>query len=159
MSEEITVNLEAFTPEELIAAIKAKRKIEKYQKKSLLEQLIINIKNKGYTWGTIAALVAGGGFWQKEKILKIVSPPISITQQEIAEANSTNLLMAKEMHILANDHDKKLDKIYQKMLEIDNRLEEYLNQGFIEEAKHKRQIEQMSNYMLQLRNDIKGFHY
>jgi len=126
MSEEITVNLDAFTAEELIAAVRAKRKIEKYQKKSLFEQLVINVKNKGYTVGTIAAVLAGGGIWQKDNILKVISPPIVISQEEITEANSTNVLMVKEMHLLANDHNEKLKKVYSKLLKIENKVNKIL---------------------------------
>ncbi len=94
MSEEFKINLKDFSEAELKAAIKAKKKIDQFQRKPIWQQLGIVLKQKGITISAIAALITVW-VWQKENILRILNPPTEIINKAII---AHNLPEAVELH-------------------------------------------------------------
>ncbi len=112
MSEEFKVNLKDFSESELKAAIKAKREIDRFQKKPIWEQLKIILKQNGISLTAIAALLTGG-IWQKDNIIRVINPPADVINEQIL---AHNLPEAVELHT------RKIDALSKALNELDVRL-------------------------------------
>lgn len=113
MNEFEHIDLDDYSDEQKREAIRDHLKMIRYQELNVLEQFMINLRNKGYSVGTLLILFAGGGLWQKDKIAMFFNP--EITQSEITEANSSNELVLKEIKVLLGRHGGGISKV-QKLL-------------------------------------------
>lgn len=103
-----SVVLERYSEEELKAAIKTKRKVDTIKKKLL--------------YSAIGFLLTGTTLWNKDNIIRVLYPPLVITQQEYKVATSDNYIILEQLELYNAAHNKKLQELHDDVAILSTRL-------------------------------------